>query len=249
MKIKKITEKELIEATKKFNETEKKGSFYDLAINLHEKGLEIEAYLFLLATWNAARFRYVKNTFDILEFKRKVAELDPNFGKLKNENLKHIDFNKYSNDIREIYNVLSNIKGIEYTGASKIMHLKNREVFVMWDQYIKGSKYGKDADGYISFLKDMQNMISNVNIGKRSNIFVNKTLAKLIDEFNMVNITMPILKKKNSKKKEKEEKNKRLLNAFEKARGIWENYDEIDAIRKETKERWQEWQKELEKYA
>ena len=45
-----------------------------------------------------------------------------------------------------------------------------------------------------------------------------------------------------------DQKNKRLLEAFEKARGIWENYDEIDAIRKETKERWQEWQKKLEKY-
>jgi hypothetical protein len=45
-----------------------------------------------------------------------------------------------------------------------------------------------------------------------------------------------------------DQKNKKLLEAFERARGIWENYDEIDAIRKETKERWQEWQKELEKY-
>jgi predicted CopG family antitoxin len=46
-----------------------------------------------------------------------------------------------------------------------------------------------------------------------------------------------------------DQKEKRLLEAFEKARGIWKDYDEIDAIRKETKERWQEWQKELEKSA
>lgn len=29
---------------------------------------------------------------------------------------------------------------LKYTGASKIMHLKNRAVFVMWDGYIKGNK-------------------------------------------------------------------------------------------------------------
>jgi hypothetical protein len=68
---------------------------------------------------------------------------------------------------------------------------------------------------------------------------------KSIKEHNFVNITLPI----QEMEKKEEERKKRLLNAFKKARGIWENNDEIDAIRKETNERWQEWQKELEKSA
>ncbi len=86
------------------------------------------------------------------------------------------------------------------------MHLKCPEVFVMWDTYIRGEKptkdyqqldiyangifqfkkYPKKCDGYIEFLKDMQGKFKHLTPNG------NKTLAKAADEFNFVNITLPI---------------------------------------------------------
>jgi len=48
-----------------------------------------------------------------------------------------------------IYDSLSKIKVIEYTGAPKLMHLKNPDVFVMWDNYIRGEKSRKYYDNLI----------------------------------------------------------------------------------------------------
>jgi len=77
----------------------------------------------------------------------------------------------------------------------------------MWDTYIRGEKskkiydqleaikngtyqykkYSKYSDGYIDFLQDMQDKFKKLN-------FINdeKTLAKAVDEFNYVNITLPL---------------------------------------------------------
>jgi len=202
-----ITEDECIKATKEFDDVEKRGSFYDMAIDLINNNFEIEAYFLILATWNFARFRYAVNDFDVNGFKEKIEELNPYFNRLKDEEFRTINFDKYKEDIKKIFATLSSIKGIEFTGASKIMHLKNRSVFVMWDGYIKGEKkkryynelrivkngnwkikrYWNDPDDYFQFLKDMQEMFKNINFQSNE-----KTFARVIDEFNYVNITLPI---------------------------------------------------------
>ena len=64
-----ITETKFKEDIAKYNKLEKRGSFYNMAINLLENGFEIEAYVLILATWNFARFRYAVNDFDIENFK------------------------------------------------------------------------------------------------------------------------------------------------------------------------------------
>ncbi len=125
-----ITDEEFIEATKEFDFIEKRGSFYNMAINLINNTFELEAYFLILATWNFARFRYAVNNFDIDGFKKKSKELNPYFNRLKDEDFRTINFDKYKEDIKKIYVTLSSFKGIEFTGASKIMHLKNRSVFI-----------------------------------------------------------------------------------------------------------------------
>lgn len=202
-----ITYEEFTKAIKKFDAIEKRGSFYNMAINLINNNFEIEGYLLILATWNFARFRYAVNDFDINVFKEKIKELNPSFTKLKDEDFKNINFKKYKDDIKKIFETLSSIKGIEFTGASKIMHLRNRSVFVMWDGYIKGDKpkkfynkleivkngfwkykkYRNDSESYFRFLKDMQQRFKDINFQSEE-----KTFAKAIDEFNYVNITLPI---------------------------------------------------------
>jgi len=100
------------------------------------------------------------------------------------------------------------------------MHLKNTQVFVMWDSYISGQKskkyykeldivkksswnfkkYERNAHGYLQFLKDMQLLFKNVKwkdvektLAKATDEYnYVTTLAKAIDEYNYVTITLPI---------------------------------------------------------
>jgi hypothetical protein len=202
-----ITNKDFIKATKEFDNVEKRGSFYKMAVDLINNNFEIEAYFLILATWNFARFRFAINSFDIKGFKDLMNRLSVYFNHLKGQEFKTINFDKYHEDIKKIFIALSSIKGIEFTGASKIMHLKNRSIFVMWDGYIKGEKpikyykelkiaktgnwdvkrYKNNPDDYLQFLKDMQKRFKNINFQSKE-----KTFAKAIDEFNYVNITLPI---------------------------------------------------------
>jgi hypothetical protein len=213
-----ITDQEFIEATRKFEELEKRGSFYDMATNLINNNFDIEAYFLILATWNFAVFRYAIKDFDVNGFREKIRALDQYFVQLKDENFRTINFDNYKDDIKKIFITLSSIKGIEFTGASKIMHLKNRSVFIMWDGYIKGGKpkknydelkivkngdwrfkrYRNNPEDYFQFLKDMQERFKNINFLSNE-----KTFAKAIDEFNYVNITLPIQEMEKSKKKRK----------------------------------------------
>jgi len=204
-----ITNDSFIQSTEQFNELEKRGSLYDMAVRLIKNNFKIEAYILILATWNFARFRYVMNNFDILGFQDTLDDLEPHFEEVKNEDIRTIDVDRYKAEMTEIFNKLSSIKGIEFTGASKIMHLKNRNVFVMWDGYIKGEKpkkyydeleivkngvwkykrYMNDSENYVQFLKDMQEKFKDISFQSTE-----KTFAKAIDEYNFVNITIPIKK-------------------------------------------------------
>lgn len=213
-----IKENKFNESISKFDLMEKRGSFYKMAIGLLNRNFEMEAYFLILATWNFAVFRYAVNDFDINGFKEKIKELNPYFNRLKDEDFRTINFDRYEEDIKKIFVTLSSIKGVEFTGASKIMHLKNRSVFIMWDGYIKGEKtkryynelkivkngdwkikrYLNNPENYFQFLKDMQEMFKEINFQSNE-----KTFAKAIDEFNYVNITIPIknMEKKDNKKR------------------------------------------------
>lgn len=209
----------------KFNETigefdirEGRTSFFSLASNLMSEGYKIEAYLLILTTWNFANFRYAVKDFNVESFTRIVHDLNVYFDSLKNETFESIDLDKYRYEITKIYQTLSAIKGIAFTGAPKLMHLNNPKIFVMWDGYIRGEKpmkyykqldvfksggwifkrYGTDSDSYIQFLKDMQSQFAHIKLYNTE-----KSLAKAIDEFNYVTITLPIqdLEKKNQKQK------------------------------------------------
>jgi len=202
-----ISNKEFIEKIEEYDTIEKRGSFYNMAINLINNDFEMEAYYLILSTWNFARFRYAMKKFDIYGFKEKIKELNPYFNKLTNKDIKTINFDNHKNDIKKIFESLSSIKGIEFTGASKVMHLKNSSVFIMWDGYIKGEKpkkyykelkivrdgdwkiykYRNNPENYFQFLQDMQKRFKDIKFNNHD-----KTFAKAIDEFNYISITLPI---------------------------------------------------------
>ncbi|MBU4502863.1 MAG: hypothetical protein KKA79_09785, partial [Nanoarchaeota archaeon] len=189
-----------------------------MAVNLLNNRFEIEAYIILLATWNIGTFRFALKNFEINGFKEKIKKVSPYFNKMEGERFQTINFDEYKEDIKKIFKTLSQIGVVKYTGASKLMHLKNRDVFIMWDDYIRGGKaqkyydklrivkngfwkfkrYEKDAESYFQFLKDMQDRFKNINFSHPK-----KTFAKAIDEFNYVNITLHIQSMENEKKRRK----------------------------------------------
>jgi len=202
-----IKQSTFTEAIDEFDLRERRTDFFTLASNLIKNGFEVEAYVLVLATWNFARFRYAVKDFDIKSFRTTLDLLSTHFNALKNQTFESIDLPAYKSEITAIFNALSKIKGIEFTGAPKLMHLKNPKLFVMWDEYIRGTKpkkyylklqiiqtgeleyekYSKDAEGYFHFLKDMQYRFAHIRSPSNA-----KTLAKAIDEFNYVRITLPI---------------------------------------------------------
>jgi len=144
-----------------FTEKEVRWDYYPMFQKLMDKGCEIEAFMFILSTWNFARFRYVMRDFDLDAFTDTIKKLNHSFQKIQHEDFKTINLNKYADDIKHIFKSLADFKGIEATGAPKLMHLKLPKVFVMWDSYIRkayGYKKG-NAEDYIAFLKDMQKSV------------------------------------------------------------------------------------------
>jgi len=157
---------------------------WDRAKVLIEKGLEVEAYILILATWNFARFRYFMKNFDLREFQEVIKRVNPIFKKLENTQFESTDFTNSNvvEDIKYIYDQLKKIA--EQTGASKIMALKNSKLFVMWDTEIR-KIYKIDnkgnSDDYIRFLIKMKQYFKDIKwTGKTA------PLAKAIDEYNYV---------------------------------------------------------------
>lgn len=121
----------------------------------------------------------------------KLRRLEPHFKALRKESLLLIKFEDKGNSahIKEIYEELDSIKYVGPTAVSKIMHLINPEIFIMWDKKIRDMYNVADsASGYLKFLGKNQRLLKTVfNDKERNDLgskFHNKTLAKLIDEFN-----------------------------------------------------------------
>jgi hypothetical protein len=187
---------------KEFKRIERGADFYDMAMQIVDK-FPLQACIIILATWNIRRFRFVvKNCQSLIELKNAIDKCKPLFEKIKYENFQNVNFDSIKDTVAEIYSTLSKIKGVEYTGASKIMHLFNPNLFVMWDSYIRNYyRFKDDAQSYINFQKLMQKKFGAIKWNETG-----KTLAKVIDEYNYITITFPRLKKQ----KERQSKGKRL---------------------------------------
>ena len=65
----------------------------------------------------------------------------------------------------------------------------------MWDGYIKRHYgFGNTAEDYVEFLRKMKEMFKDVDWKDK-----NKSLAKAIDEYNYVTITLPEMAKQKKK--------------------------------------------------
>jgi len=133
----------------------------------------------IVMTWNVVRFRSLKREDkaklkeklgdDILDAYRKCEE---KLRKFEGKSLLDLDLddNEIKEDIKSIFSEFSSKKSIEFTGASKILHILNPHVFMMWDASIreayhklhnKGHKKA-DPECYLEFLKQSQDIIRNI---------------------------------------------------------------------------------------
>jgi hypothetical protein len=204
-----ITWEDLLPAVEKIRSFEKRGIFYDLALGLVRAGHDVEGCILFLATFNSQRFRVAASDFDIDGLKNLLnCELRADFEILARYSIRDIDLNEHGSRVEMVFNRLKQIKGIECTGAAKVMQLKCPELFVMWDRYIRGQvdeklykdlpcvasrkwsyhEYDENGKGYVTFLSDIQNRFR----GLPDNPTVCRTLAKSIDEFYYVEITLQI---------------------------------------------------------
>lgn len=156
---------------------------YYWSLNLVQKGFKLEGIFLLLATWNFAYLRYYMRTFDLNKFERILAKCDFDF--FKNKKFEDIDLTDkiVIDKIKNIYRALSSIDGIKYVGATKIMHLLNPQLFVMWDRnIIKHYKAKTTPQGYVNFMALMQKMYKE---GKFKNLRKDVTIPRAIDLYNM----------------------------------------------------------------
>ena len=220
-----LTLADLEDASASFQQLEKRGSFYDMALGLVRAGLEIEGCILFLATWNFASFRYAVTDFDIEGLKNVLAtELSADFTDLSQYDLQRIDLSEHGPKIEKVFDRLAAMKEVLYTGATKVMHLKCPATFVIWDDYIRCGKpaksylnlpcvlskkwafqcYEKTGRGYVRFLMDIQNRVRALVYPAGP-----KTLAKAIDEFNYVSVTLPMQQLEDERKARQDAAKKR----------------------------------------
>lgn len=210
------------EVRNEMKEKEKRAPIFDMAQKLVELERRTEAYLLLLATWDFANLRYSMSKFTIPEFESHVSHLEDYSKEFSDLTFESCGFKDKEKEIKEIFENMQSYKVLDTknrerpvigtTGASKLMHLRYPNFFIMWDSYIRGNypqKYSKDVDkrlidigweykrytpsgkGYYEFMSDMWDFFKPV-----FNEFKDKTttLPKAIDEFNYVAITLPLRK-------------------------------------------------------
>lgn len=143
------------------------------------------------------------------ELKEVLKKLSKHFEVLRSRNLIDFDFKEeinidgekktVSEIIEEIYKELLSRRGIGPTSASKIMHCIIPELFMMWDEGIRNAYgYVGNEVGYLKFMRESQRILKSIleSYGKsRKELcheaypMINKTLVKLLDEFNYMRFT------------------------------------------------------------
>jgi hypothetical protein len=186
-------------ACKDFRREEGRASFYDVALEIVDDH-PLQASIVLLAVWNISRFRFMaSDSENLVHLKKAMNECEPLFKKLEGETFRKANFDDIGDTVKQIYTILSKVKGVEYTGTSKVMHLLNRELFVMWDTDIR-KEYGVSTDStdYLDFQKKMQEKFKDTKWD-----MPNKSFAKAIDEYNQVTITIPKMAERKKRKQRK----------------------------------------------
>lgn len=162
--------------------------------------------LFLIS-WGMMNRVVGRKNLDWKKLGETLRSLEKEFELLRDKKFLNIDFNDetLSHAIKTIYGKLDPIPYLgSPTTISKILHLLNPEIFVMWDNAIVNFYHEIDPDvdysasGYLEFLKltqktiivtlskferETEKSLDNIEAELRRK-YQNKTTTKLIDEYN-----------------------------------------------------------------
>ena len=143
-------------------------------------------------------------------FKETYPQILEIIEKLKKEKIENSKFTEdMKKDVRDVFDLVANCakdNRYESTDASKILHTILPDFFVMWDKEIKDNLVGGGGNGAVYAFRFLPQMQSEINEAitkcmeerfmKREDAidFIrtktnNKTLAKLIDEYNYMKYT------------------------------------------------------------
>jgi hypothetical protein len=216
-----------VEYCKKYHEEEKRDIAYVVSRNVISKDSSNISFVLagakiIIITWNAVRFQRLskevrdKSENDILEaYTKTELELE----KLRGERLENLNLNdgEFGETIKRIFLEFSLKKSIGFTGASKILHVLNPFVFMMWDNNIRNAYHELHVEDhksgspecYLEFLKQSQEIIKTI-LSRRSEddiwsdhlTFIDKdfimafsfreSMLKMLDECNYVRFKLNI---------------------------------------------------------
>ena len=103
---------------------------YEWSLELINEGKILQGLILMLSTWNFNRFRRYMTQFKLDEFEEALKECD--FSYFKDKTFEIIDFDSpaVKERVIDIYQRLSIFKGVEFTGASKVIHFISPNLFL-----------------------------------------------------------------------------------------------------------------------
>jgi hypothetical protein len=192
-----------LEYCKKFHEEELRDIAYVVSRNIISRDPSNISFILagakiIIITWNAVRFQRLPKEVrdnlenDILEAYMKTRlELE----KLKGERLEnlHLNDDELKETIKRIFLEFSSKKSIEFTGASKILHVLNPFVFMMWDNSIRDAYHKLHTNNhksgspecYLEFLKQSQEIIKTILCKRSEDDIWNAHLTFIDKDFMM----------------------------------------------------------------
>ena len=187
MNIFNITYKDLIKAHNEFKLLKYDKVYEELVSPIQDVWNDLDSIIEFVRRWTP-RVQISKNKDKI---KNVILDLKEKFCILNHYNLEDFEFTLENiNIIKDIFDELSKTV-LKFTGTTKIMHGINPNLFIMWDNGIY-QKYGcyPNSTGYINFMKLIQEIIQDIlKEQAKEDIIreINRTLPKLIDEYNWIN--------------------------------------------------------------
>lgn len=208
----KINNKTILKATRKFVEYTGADIHYTECVNYLKRikdlnkisDTDIKEIIDFLVVWKCRGLvssnseNKKKYLNQVGRLKKVLKNISEKFKGLKNHNLKDISIKDKEFTIRTIY---KNIREAKFgaTATSKIMHIFNPNLFVMWDEAIRTNKYyncrSATPNQYVKFMKKIQKICKRLNIKQKElkiTIKRKPTLVKMIDEANYMGITRDI---------------------------------------------------------
>jgi hypothetical protein len=191
----------LLEYCKKYHERDPRDIAYVVSRSIVSKDPNNISFMLagatnFIKTWNIGMFQKLQAEVkvnletDIVEAYKKSKE---KLEELKEKRLESLDLsdNKQGKNIKSIFSEFSSKKSIGRTGASKILHILNPHVFMMWDIRIRNAyhklhgKYHEvgDSECYLEFLKQSQKTIKAILCKMTEDDLWNRYLTFLDKEF------------------------------------------------------------------